>query len=287
MRYRPDAVLPLLLCVAAVACRDGQPVSARSLAPPSVSYSASAAPTDFDYFSADVTLTYSGGGITKSQELPPRTIAFRTERQLNNDGYWTSTLTLSKSGLALETPSANRVAKFVFEEATGKLHAFDGAGVERELPTPEKLQALLGTQLSPPHHRHPQGLRGPATNPRDWADAIMSSPEARLRQRALMERALGKPSEDSPGRRVYRAERGDRSLEIVTDPKSNLVVEQNVGQHGVRSSHTTYTYQETAPGVYLRTGVRSEVAAADNRSRSLVMEQHYANVRFERHGGQP
>jgi hypothetical protein len=241
---------------------------------------------DWDTFSADVTVTMTGGDINGRPAAPQRQMAYHTERTLTADSAWSSSLTFTQFPFSPQLGD-HRVNRITFDEGTGEKHIYDLAGRELHLPARDSLPPSLKpptnmTWIDPvsrPSHGH--------NNSRDWADRIRLGPASRDRSRTLIERTFGKPTQNDKGRDVYRLTQGDNAIELIRDPATGLILEHNVLRKGKRAAHTTYAYTESSPGVFVSTSTHSELTPDDTRIRALLIDQTFSNVQFTKRGGQP
>ena len=285
-RYASAALLVGTCAVAVGGCHDAtdQTVS-RATAPYEARPSLVQADADWDTFSADVSITMTGGESVKLPSLRPRRARYHTERALGPDNAWTSSITLTEP-LSSERLGRRRIGKIAFDEGTGTTHVYDVEGNEQPIPSRDALPPSLQTPLALPSSDVKPAHGGQKTkNVRAWAGNVLLGPQERERQRASIEHTFGKPVERRGGHDVYRVVRADRTMELVSD-QTGLVIEQNLSRKGKLTAHTTYTYSESSPGVFVRTGTHAELAPRDDRSRSLVIDETLTNVRFERRGGQ-
>ena len=288
-RRRPVFAVPLVaVVVLSLGCSDfTREAPTRSMMPQRAL--ASAAPAeDWDTYSADVTLTTSGGDLARAQEIGPRRIAYRRERTLTSDGTWQSSLTFTESWAPPQLAD-HRIARITVDEATGAMHLFDVTG--REQPLLSRRDAPATLKLLPPADLWPTpvGRRTPrgGNASRDWADRIWLTADVREKERQSIERAFGGPTANANRQHVYRLARGQRMLELIRDPVTGLVFEHNVLSRGKRTAHTVYSYAEVAEGVFVQTGRHTEISPEDPRLRPLIVDETISNVRFTKRGGQP
>lgn len=274
------AVLPTL-----AACRDGPPDGlARSMAPQRALASVAPADDNWDTYDADITVAISGGFLGSTRTLPARRTAYHSQRTMGADSAWHSSMTFTEFTAPAQRAD-HRIARITFDEGTGEKHVFDVTGHEQLLPPRDSLPASF---------KLPAGATWPAPSPhhaarksklsRDWADRLLINAQSRERGRSAIEGAFGKP-ETRQGRDYYRLTRGNRSLEIVRDPTTGLILENNIFDDARQRSHTTYSYVELTPGTYVATGTHTELTPNDGKGRFVIIDQSFTNVRFTRHGG--
>jgi hypothetical protein len=226
--------------------------------------------SDWDYYTADATVTITGGGPTRMSSPPPRRLSYHTERLLGPDG-WTTTIsytTVSGEG--------NPIAKMIVN-ADGTVQYFDAEG--RAVSPPAVNLPTSLPKAAPPSVRKPQ-----TSDLRAWIDNIIVGPTNRDRMRTRLERGLGTPIRDDRGFLRYRAARTEAAVEVLFDPSRGVVNEENLSRNGKLVSRTTYAYNEVAPGVLVMASKRVE-RAGDNNVRPLTVEQTLSNVQVLRRGG--
>ena len=250
----------------------------RSVAPPQMKAAASSAQVraadvvvepQWDSFSADVTVRISGGGLP-GRPLPERRIAYRTERMLEANGLWSSSIMPT----ALRAGSLRQfsVSKLV-SRSDGSVVVYDSDGKERTWSPPGQ----------EPTASPQRGRRTKPADPRAWLENIVVTQGDRGRRLQLLREIHGAP-EIRDGREVYRVERDGKTTEAIADPELGVIVEYRSLRQGVDVGRSTFVYREVSPGVYLQVSSRDEIPA-DSRRSSMVVDREFSNVRFERKGG--
>jgi len=84
------------------------------------------------------------------------------------------------------------------------------------------------------------------------------------------------------GRERYARTLGSSGIELVLDPRSGAVVEENRAENGVLRSHIRHQYREAEPGVFVRHSTRIELATGRPGERPRVITTTLSNVRLGR-----
>jgi hypothetical protein len=290
----------VLLTLSLAACRDAADPGATMPATVGASASSAAAAaltdTTVDFFSADVAIdTRMGLGAGKLNEYS-RTNRFHVERRRRADGVWISTYTFAEPDQRVfasggRTPPG--IARLEMADDGSSLRAFDRAGnpvdMEAGIAAAERLAAESGQGRGFPER--PDRGRGLARRPRQaqpWTNEAVSTPHGRAAQQESLRRRFGAPQGRVNGLDRYAAQRGDHMLEVLVDPATGLVMEQNMASAGKLTQHVTYAYADLGGGVYVRNSARAEFeatpAADGKKSNHVVIEYTLSNVRAEKRG---
>ena len=252
--------------------------------------------TALDFFAADVAIsTRMGVGAGKLDEYS-RTTRFHVERRRRADGRWASEYTFPAPEQRVfasggRTPPG--IARLEMEDDGSLLRAYDRSGnpvdLEAGIAAAERLVAEAGQGREMPE-RPNRGRTHPRRPPqaRPWLNEAVSTPQSRAAQRESLRRRFGPPQGPVNGLDRYAAQRGDHLLEVLVDPATGLVMEQNVGRAGKLTQHVTFGYSDLGEGVYVRNSARAEFEATPvantKKSNHVVIEYTLSNVRAEKRG---
>lgn len=90
---------------------------------------------------------------------------------------------------------------------------------------------------------------------------------------------MGKPIGQVRGLDRYKHERHGTLIEVLLDPISGAVKEENTAVNGALATHAVHEYVEREPGVFVRRSSRIEFAPSRAGAKPRVMTVSLSNVR--------
>lgn len=296
------------------------------------SYSSS----DWNYYTAEVTISSKGGYEGFDRPDAYRAIGYRTERTLGANGVWATVVTFAAIEPFGPPPAAYDVDVARIEtDDVGSYHRVydrsgalvDGSFADLDVPlgngapgvTPQGA-APRPEWPTPPAERPPpdctpdypcdpiqpamsvagagsSGAGRPADSSRaaspavaapadgasrSWLDHIVVTPAARLRTLAFFRSRFGRASARVNGLDRFTRIRDGVLRELLVDPLSGAVIEDNLAENGELRVRTTHSYAQVEPGVFVRRRSRMEIAAQRKGASPTVIETTIANVKVGR-----
>ncbi len=114
---------------------------------------------------------------------------------------------------------------------------------------------------------------------RDWVDSIVASPGKSAARRSAIVGRFGGSTGTVQGLNRYETVRGNRRIEVLTDPHTSVIVALNTFSDDEPLERTTIIYSQAPDGSLLRKGIRSERrVSADRRA---VTEVEFSKVTFQ------
>jgi hypothetical protein len=113
---------------------------------------------------------------------------------------------------------------------------------------------------------------------RDWVDSIVASPAKNGARRSALLNRYGGSTGKHQGLDRYESVHGQQRIEVLTDPKTSVVVALNTFRDGTALDRTTFLYTQAPDGALVRKGIRSERrVSAETRA---VTEVEFSKVTF-------
>lgn len=282
-----------MLCFA-VACHDvAGPSRGASVSPlastAAMNVTLDTAEDQWNYYSADVTVTQAAVSRGPHGPLGAKSISFTVTRTLP-DSVWKTTYDFHArrpDGFGSSVPAYADVAQIETDDANSifKVHMRDG----RLFPVASPAGALI----APPAGSAPAVLSWSgwhlasqyhgAASPRAWIANLLITPRNRTAVIAARQRNGGAPAGVAHGlsRYVHTSRRGETVEELV-DSTSGATIERNITAHGQLVMHMTRSFVDVGGGRSLLAAVRIQTAASDPTQPPHQIDIVYNNVRFER-----
>jgi hypothetical protein len=262
----------------------------------------------FNFFAVDVTMRVTGAPTSSQPDLP-RTIAYHLERTLGGNGVWTTTLTLTDAQPFGRPVSGGistvDVAKIVTTSDGTVGQVYDRQGHLLTPPPPVSLEALLqGPSRLPspsrdtlplwPNHFDGSAARSPVArigaaaanvDPRAWIRRFIVTAAERQAMRTAVGQQFGSPVGTVGGLERYTKMVDPLLYEVLVDPGSGIIMEENLAEHGRLRVHTVHRFALLPNGTFVRTGERSEMAGAQGSVPRAIIETTFSNLRVETRGG--
>jgi hypothetical protein len=122
-------------------------------------------------------------------------------------------------------------------------------------------------------------LAGNEAEDRRWIDNIIVTATTRERIARTLTAAYEKAGPVRGLDRFMRAS-GTTLFEVLTDPATGAIVEENVADNGQLQVHTVYEYTAVEPGVLVKTTTRTEVASPTPGGARTTIVSTLKNVRL-------
>ena len=205
--------------------------------------------------------------------VPSPTASYRIERS-SRSGSWKTVVTVlsvdrgsvySLSG-AIIPRSPFPVARIEDDENGTPVRAYDANGTWLR---PSVMASTATTSTSP----RTTGLQ--------WLDAFVAAPTRKSARQQAFEKQFGKATKVGVLNRYFKAE-GDRSNEVLVDPKVVVPVEANTIRGGKLVSHRTFSYGPAPDSAQVRTAIRAEMITSVNTGDRAVVDTTFSNVCLER-----
>jgi hypothetical protein len=204
---------------------------------------------------------------------PSPTASYRIERS-SRSGSWKTVVTVlsvdrgaiySLSGAITPRPPFP-VARIEDDENGTPVRAYDANGTWLR---PSVLESTANTSTSP----RTTGLQ--------WLDAFVASPAKKTARQLALEKQFGKATKVGTLNRYLKVD-GDRSEEVLVDPKVVVPVEANASRGGKRVGHRTFTYGPAPDSALVRTAIHAETIISVDTGDRAVVDTTFSNVCLER-----
>jgi hypothetical protein len=205
--------------------------------------------------------------------VPSPAAAYRFERS-SRTGSWKTVITVlsidrgsiySLSG-AITPRAPIPVARIEDDEDGTPIRAYDASGA---LVQPTTLGSTASTSTAP------------RTIGQQWLDAFVAAPAKKTARQQAFEKQFGKATKVGTLNRYLRVD-GDRSEEVLVDPKVVVPVEANAVRSGKQIGHRTFTYGPAPDSALVRTAVHAETVTSVNTGDRAVVDTTFSNVCLER-----
>jgi hypothetical protein len=251
-------------------------------------------PALWNTFEADVSIRQSR--ITaegKPAQISPGPSTLHFERTRTVKGWKTTITVTSKGPLIGQSGKADLyygspdVGLRIEDAGDGTpLRLFERGGKELPHAVPEALRGRLPSldrlsSVAPPQ---------PATAARgfsgdQWIEGISASRLQTGDRTASLSARYGKPVGRVNGFDRYLAASEAKTVEVLVERSSAMLVEMSVSEGGKLLARTTFNYLPYGPDRFVRDSIKIEQALAEKSAQRLMTEVRFSNVHFVRRGG--
>ncbi len=239
--------------------------------------------TDWNTFSADISIVRARIGTELSLPLAPRTTRYRWERS-SASGSWRTAMTfISASPTSVSTldgpgqiDTLFGVSRVEDDEDGSPLRFYDRRGILIQPMSDHERQQL---ELSIPFSG---SAAAAAPSPVDWIDAVIVPLSERDLRRASLERRFGPAHGVVNGLDRYVIASGSTQREVLVDPERAVPIETNVVHDGVLVTHQTFAYTAATDGRFVRTMIRLEQLVPDGSGDRVVSTVEFSNIQLSR-----
>lgn len=301
----------------AVACSDS-PTQGRLAPPAPLSDAMYTSYSEFDQLSADATISSEGGydGFDRPDSF--RGQSYALERSLQSNGVWQTTISFSAHNpFGGTVPAEVRYVDVsrIETDDVGSFHrAYDRAGsLITDQPATDNYDPSQGGTPYVPPGAQPMGelapmpsggggggpppilnrqspspaLRNsiparPDSASRRWLDRMLITPHARIRNLERLRADLGPPQGKIGNLDRYVRSAGEITREVLFDPASGTIVEENLASGGELRLHVRYEYASYAAGVLALSKTRIEQPPSGRSRMRTVVTTTLSNIKISK-----
>lgn len=164
-------------------------------------------------FSADVTVSMTGGGVASQPGDPRVEFSYRTTKSLGADGRWTTETTYDR----IAVPGTNRAFSIhkMVRRADGSTELFGSRGEPLDLTGVQSVPPELRDKVPKRVASNPAMAR--SSDPRAWINNFVWTPESRAKHLINLKRSFELSALLSDGATRYRLQKAARVFQIVLD----------------------------------------------------------------------